>query len=289
MKNYEGVWTDEQYRKLRMSEFFALHISHPYYTERGRVNSDYRSEKEVYYTKEFGPGKEWAVFNLNSIFTNFCNIERVYKRVDEQLFILAKGKPQSIYNSLLDKVKAERPPINDSPWELQHSFLSWSLIRNAEILESFTEYMATESNIRTTIDNTKTFEEYYRSLAAYKIKTYDKDDGEPYAIHFGHLSVLAAALRSMDEGEFNIIFIKSSESDSTTGSSFDIDRVMSNFKKGYTYKNMGIRIKLSALFQKLYEERPELKEKIKAAFVEDSYTYDTIKSTLEQFKSYNNL
>lgn len=289
LKNYEGEWGDKQFRKLNMAEFFALHISHPYYTERGRINSTYRSEKDVYYIKEFGSGKEWAVFNLNAIFTNLCNIKRAYKRVDERLFDLAESKGQSIYNSLFDKVKAERPPVDDSYWELQHNFLSWSLIRNAEILENFSDYQSIVSDRRTSPNNTKTFEEYYRSIAAYKINTYDKEDGKPYTIHFGHLSVLAEALKGMDEDEFNLIFSKISESNPSTGTSFDIDKVMSNFKKGYNYKNMGIRIKLSSLFQKLYEERPELKEKIKDAFAEDSYTFNTIKSTLEQFKSDNNL
>lgn len=289
LANFEGEWTDELFRKLNMAEFFALHISHPYYTERGRVISAYRNEKDVYYTKEFSSGKEWAVFNLNSIFTNFCNIERAYKRVDERLFSLAESNSLSIYNKLRDKVKAERPPIDASPWELQHSFLSWSLIRNAEILEGFSEYMAYESDIRTSPDNTRTFEDYYRALAKYRIKTYDKDDGEPYTIQFELLSVLADALNGMDETEFNQVFSITSESESSTGTSIDIEKVMSNFKKGYNYKNMGIRIKLSTIFQKLYEEKPELKEKIKTAFAEDDYTYNTIKSTLEQFKADNNL
>lgn len=289
LSHYEGEWTNEQFRKLNMAEFFALHISHQYYTERGRVNLSYRSEKDVYYTKEFGLGKEWAVFNLNAIFTNFCNIERVYRRVDDKLYALAESHSQSIYNRLLDKVKNERPPIDTSDWELKHSFLSWSVIRNAEILEGFSEYMANESDRRTYPDNTKTFEAYYRALSGYRIKTYDKEDGNPYTIQFELLSVLADALNDMDETEFNQIFSKASESESSTGISIDIDKIMSNFKKGSIYKNTGIRIKLSSLFTKLYEERPELKEKIKAAFTEDSYTYNTIKSTLEQFKADNNL
>lgn len=289
LATYEGDWTSEQSRKLNMVEFFALHISYPYYTERGRVKSDYRSEKDLYYTKEFGPGKEWAVFNLNSIFTNFCNLERAYKRVDDRLFNLAQSKGQSIYNSLLEKVKTERPPIDDSPWELQHGFLSWSLIRNAEILENFSDYLSAVSNRRTSPNNTKTFEEYYRSLAAYKIKTYDKDDGEPYAIQFEHLSVLAEALKGMDETEFNLIFSKLSENESSTDDLIDIDNVMSDFNRQYTYAKLGVIRKLTKQLHGLYEERPDLKEKIKIAFAEEGYTYSTIKSTLEQFKSDNNL
>lgn len=289
LANFEDEWTDEQFRKLNMAEFFALHISHPYYTERGRVISAYRNEKDVYYTKEFSSGKEWAVFNLNSIFTNFCNIERTYKRVDDRLFTLAENKSQSIYNKLRDKVKAERPPIDDTPWELQHSFLSWSIIRNAEILEGFSEYMAYESDRRTSPDNTRTFEDYYRALARYRIKTYDRDDGEPYTIQFELLSVLADALNGMDEEKFNAIF--SSKSDASTDSldRMFIDSIMSSFVIGHRYTKMGVIRKISAKCQNLYEERPELRNLIRDAFSEESYTYNAIKVILEQIKADNNL
>lgn len=285
----EGEWTEEQNKMLQMVEFFSLHISHPYYNDRGRVNSYYRCEKDLYYTTGFGFGKKYAIFNLNSIFTNFCNIERTYNRVDSRLVGLVKNNENSVYNKALNKVLTERTPVDDTEWETRHSFLSWSIIRNAEILEDFSEYVSNVSNRRTVTENTKTFAEYYRALSEYSIKTYDKDDGNPYSIQFGLLSVFYDVLSDMDEEKFNAIFSFKSEVSTDSVDLMDIDRIMGNFVIGKVYSRMGVKRKISAKCQNLYEERPEFRNLIRDAFNAEEYTYDTIKSTLEQIKSDNNL
>lgn len=285
----EGEWTEEQNKLLQMVEFFVLHISHPYYNDRGRENSYYRCEKDLYYTTSFGSGKKLAIFNLNSIFTNFCNIERTYNRLDDRLGELAKNNAQSIYNKALNKVLTDRTPIDNSQWERRHSFLSWSIIRNAEILEDFSEYVSNVSNRRTVTENTKTFAEYYRALSEYSIKTYDKDDGNPYSIQFGLLSVLADALNGMDEEKFNAIFSSKSDMSSDTFDRMFIDSIMSSFVIGHSYTRMGVIRKISAKCQNLYEERPEIKGVIRTTFNREEYTYESIKSILEQIKADNNL
>ena len=245
----------EEYEKkeFRLIELFALLISRKNYNSSDR---DYRTRVDVVYASDFYINQDIVWFDVLSFFFNLQDVERCYNRIDQVFFDKAKGMDESLYNSLLKYCKENRPHTLDE----NHALLSYSSIRNMEIMNDFFNYMKLNVEKNRQTDNRKSLVQLFKHIEycktekiekGYFIKSYDEKNNEEkgsdknwYQIDFNFICEFIKVLEDDEiEKTFNEIFnsrIKNTDEEKKA-SSDDIVNLASQLvtlaKDGYEKKS----------------------------------------------------
>ena len=163
-------------KEFRLIEFFALFTLRRSYDliedDESRF-SDYRIKDDVVYASVFSSGQEYIWFDIMSVFSNLPNVKRCYNRIDEKLFDKAEKMEDSLYNLLIDYCKKNRTHTRNG----EHALLSYSSIRNMEILNDFFNYLKVNFGKRKyPADNRKSLMEFFKGVQGYVIKSYKESD-----------------------------------------------------------------------------------------------------------------
>lgn len=196
---------------IMLSEFFMLCISR-YIDTKDRKNQNsnflelgYRKTSSVRYADDL-KNRKYALFDLNSFMCNVVDIERCYNRFLEGNVFLEKIKNDEAKKSFYSKVKdltdkrtRERDGEKYEKADIGHKWLSWSSIRNAEILEDLIEYQKEISYSKAS--EFDIFSHYFMELSAYKRMTYDRTDNgkeDYYELGFSFVKVLSGIFNAKD-------------------------------------------------------------------------------------------
>lgn len=194
-----------------LSEFFMLCISR-YIDTKDRKNQDsnflelgYRKTASVRYAEDL-KSRKYALFDLNSFMCNIVDIERCYNRFLNGDAFLEKVKNDDAKKSFYAKVKdltdkrtRERDGEVYKAKDINHKWLSWASIRNAEILEDLIEYQKEISYSKAS--EFDIFSHYFMELSAYKRMTYDRTDNgkeDYYELGFSFVKVLSGIFNAKD-------------------------------------------------------------------------------------------
>lgn len=196
---------------IMLSEFFMLCISR-YIDTKDRKNQDsnflelgYRKTASVRYADDL-KSRKYALFDLNSFMCNIVDIERCYNRFLNGDAFLEKVKNDDAKKSFYAKVKdltdkrtRERDGEVYKAKDINHKWLSWASIRNAEILEDLIEYQKEISYSKAS--EFDIFSHYFMELSAYKRMTYDRTDNgkeDYYELGFSFVKVLSGIFNAKD-------------------------------------------------------------------------------------------
>ena len=196
---------------IMLSEFFMLCISR-YIDTKDRKNQDsnflelgYRKTASVRYAEDL-KSRKYALFDLNSFMCNIVDIERCYNRFLNGDAFLEKVKNDDAKKSFYAKVKdltdkrtRERDGEVYKAKDINHKWLSWASIRNAEILEDLIEYQKEISYSKAS--EFDIFSHYFMELSAYKRMTYDRTDNgkeDYYELGFSFVKVLSGIFNAKD-------------------------------------------------------------------------------------------
>lgn len=196
---------------IMLSEFFMLCISR-YIDTKDRKNQDsnflelgYRKTASVRYADDL-KSRKYALFDLNSFMCNIVDIERCYNRFLNGDAFLEKVKNDDAKKSFYAKVKdltdkrtRERDGEVYKAKDINHKWLSWASIRNAEILEDLIEYQKEISYSKAS--EFDIFSHYFMELSAYKRMTYDRTDNgkeDYYELEFSFVKVLSGIFNAKD-------------------------------------------------------------------------------------------
>ena len=196
---------------IMLAEFFMLCISR-YIDTKDRKNQDsnflelgYRKAASVRYADDL-KSRKYALFDLNSFMCNIVDIERCYNRFLNGDAFLEKVKnddaKKSFYakvKNLTDKRTRERDGVAYKAKDINHKWLSWASIRNAEILEDLIEYQKEISYSKAS--EFDIFSHYFMALSAYKRMTYDRTDNgkeDYYELEFSFVKVLSGIFNAKD-------------------------------------------------------------------------------------------
>lgn len=196
---------------IMLSEFFMLCISR-YIDTKDRKNQDsnflelgYRKTASVRYADDL-KSRKYALFDLNSFMCNIVDIERCYNRFLNGDAFLEKVKNDDAKKSFYAKVKdltdkrtRERGGEVYKAKDINHKWLSWASIRNAEILEDLIEYQKEISYSKAS--EFDIFSHYFMELSAYKRMTYDRTDNgkeDYYELEFSFVKVLSGIFNAKD-------------------------------------------------------------------------------------------
>lgn len=196
---------------IMLSEFFMLCISR-YIDTKDRKNQDsnflelgYRKTASVRYAEDL-KSRKYALFDLNSFMCNIVDIERCYNRFLNGDAFLEKVKNDDAKKSFYAKVKdltdkrtRERDGEVYKAKDINHKWLSWASIRNAEILEDLIEYQKDISYSKAS--EFDIFSHYFMELSAYKRMTYDRTDNgkeDYYELGFSFVKVLSGIFNAKD-------------------------------------------------------------------------------------------
>lgn len=196
---------------IMLSEFFMLCISR-YIDTKDRKNQDsnflelgYRKTASVRYADDL-KSRKYALFDLNSFMCNIVDIERCYNRFLNGDALLEKVKNDDAKKSFYAKVKdltdkrtRERDGEVYKAKDINHKWLSWASIRNAEILEDLIEYQKEISYSKAS--EFDIFSHYFMELSAYKRMTYDRTDNgkeDFYELGFSFVKVLSGIFNAKD-------------------------------------------------------------------------------------------
>lgn len=196
---------------IMLSEFFMLCISR-YIDTKDRKNQDsnflelgYRKTASVRYAEDL-KSRKYALFDLNSFMCNIVDIERCYNRFLNGDAFLEKVKNDDAKKSFYAKVKdltdkrtRERDGEVYKAKDINHKWLLWASIRNAEILEDLIEYQKEISYSKAS--EFDIFSHYFMELSAYKRMTYDRTDNgkeDYYELGFSFVKVLSGIFNAKD-------------------------------------------------------------------------------------------
>lgn len=196
---------------IMLAEFFMLCISR-YIDTKDRKNQDsnflelgYRKAASVRYADDL-KSRKYALFDLNSFMCNIVDIERCYNRFLNGDAFLEKVKNDDAKKSFYAKVKdltdkrtRERDGEVYKAKDINHKWLSWASIRNAEILEDLIEYQKEISYSKAS--EFDIFSRYFMALSAYKRMTYDRTDNgkeDYYELEFSFVKVLSGIFNAKD-------------------------------------------------------------------------------------------
>lgn len=196
---------------IMLSKFFMLCISR-YIDTKDRKNQDsnflelgYRKTASVRYADDL-KSRKYALFDLNSFMCNIVDIERCYNRFLNGDAFLEKVKNDDAKKSFYAKVKdltdkrtRERGGEVYKAKDINHKWLSWASIRNAEILEDLIEYQKEISYSKAS--EFDIFSHYFMELSAYKRMTYDRTDNgkeDYYELGFSFVKVLSGIFNAKD-------------------------------------------------------------------------------------------
>jgi len=196
LENLSSV-TDTTKRKLyiQIAEFFALTASRRQNGKRKDIMLGYRSLSDVYYATDLSQ-VQYAVFDLSSFFFNVVALEKAYRRMFPGLYDIAKEEPNSLLKQFVNATNDKyHEPEDDTRW------LSWTCIRNFEILEDFTSYIKHNTNSSSQVkDDLELFRRFFTKVGKYSIKTYDKTGNqEPYAIEFSYAQYISAMFQEISK------------------------------------------------------------------------------------------
>lgn len=178
---------------LHTLEILALFISRRDYkkVKERDTGANYRASKTVVYKEAFKNMRN-VLFDVCSIFYNITDIRNAYQRINPMLYDWAVENESSILNKFKSLAIDEREANAQDAKDIEHKLLSWECIRNAEILQDFTEYLC--NNTSQGSDWMVNFRDYLSRVKSYDIKTYDKDKGNPYVISFNYVKAVIDAL-----------------------------------------------------------------------------------------------
>lgn len=167
--------SEEEIKNFRLCELFALLTLRQHYKrgEKNTINSsDYRANKDIVYATKFNADQDFVWFDVMAFFTNLPNVKRCYNRIDERLFAKAEGNKNSLYNSLLAYCKENRGHARNGE---VHPLLSYSSIRNIEILNDLYNYISESYSINENLqDDRKCLIDFFKMINKYFIKSYDE-------------------------------------------------------------------------------------------------------------------
>lgn len=196
---------------IMLAEFFMLCISRFIDTkDRKNKASDflelgYRKTTSVRYADDL-KSRKYALFDLNSFMCNIVDIERCYNRFFNGEVFLKKVQNDDAKKSFYSKIKdltdrriRERDGDEYNTKDINHKWLSWASIRNAEILEDLIEYQKEISYSKAS--EFDIFSHYFMELSAYKRMTYDRTDNgqeDYYELEFSFVKVLSGIFNAKD-------------------------------------------------------------------------------------------
>ena len=205
---------------------------------RRSIRTDYRSERGFPHLENIVGGK--IIFDLGCLFFNVHRIDECYKRFSQLTLVDKEGKKKervgaqfiknlmesqyfskTLYGRFLATTIKERGlkkrTVKKSDKELHSKWLSFSTIRNAEILSDFiTE--TRERDYPLDMNAASILAAYFDNASQYYIYSYDRpDEGKaPYKITFSYLKDMANVLRSNKAAkEFLRAFGEETEDDSS--------------------------------------------------------------------------
>lgn len=203
-----------------------------------RVQTNYRSERGFPHLENIIGGR--LVFDLGCLFFNVHRIDECYKRFSHLVQTDKEGKKkervgaqfiknlmdsqhfgETLYGRFLSTTIKERGlkkrKVKKSDKELLSKWLSFSTIRNAEILSDFiTE--TREKDFPLDMNAASILAAYFENASQYYIYSYDRpDEGKaPYKITFSYLKDMADVLKSNKAAkEFQRVFGEETEDDSS--------------------------------------------------------------------------
>lgn len=195
---------------LQIVEFFALTISRKYESKNVGSNLIYRQSKEIFYNSDLGNLRTNANFDIASIFYNITRLENSYNRIDSRLFNFAKNNENSIYNKIINKcVKYKnwyKDRYENDDDRLKYGILSWSIIRNIEILNSLLSEIEHDKYKGNNAGSgyAKKIENFFKRVCEFTVESYDKGDGVPYKIDFEFYEIFQKLMKDIPD-EKNIL------------------------------------------------------------------------------------
>lgn len=189
------IHKDEIKAKVQLCEFFMLCCIRDINKRHSSNNLDYydpfyRQSDTVYYNGDYS-GKDWIFFDLGAFFFNITRMDDCYNRYKESgkslCQLCQKDKDDiSLYSYFLKNALEYRKDY-DNP----HAWQSWASIRNAEILSDLNQHLHAKCRLSES-GNQKHLGKFFRELANYQIKTYDRDKkGTKLNINFEFASIIA--------------------------------------------------------------------------------------------------
>lgn len=178
---------------LQVLEILALFVARRDYkkVKERDTGANFRTSKTVVYKEAFNNVKN-VLFDVCSIFYNITDIKNAYQRINPKLYDWAVENGSSILNKFKSLAIDEREADAQDEKDIEHKLLSWECIRNAEVLQDFTEYLC--NNTSQGSGWMANFRDYLTRVKSYGIKTYDKDKGNPYVISFNYVKAVIDAL-----------------------------------------------------------------------------------------------
>jgi hypothetical protein len=238
---------------LRLVEFFALTTSRRYdsqdVNEKDNADKLYRSKREIYYSESLK--QQNIFFDISSVLFNVLDIERAYNRFDPTLLDIAKNDEKSIYKRLTIEVSKRYKVKLESCDEINNRLLSWTSIRNIEILEAFTDHLIINKP-KGSGDDKSIVKEFFKNMSSFKIQSYDMDSNKKHHdIDFSYVGILEEVLDETNSDVFNLIFSQLIEKKERKKSELNIN--LSLKAKG-TYDKNTIWLKLSNKNEKANED-----------------------------------
>lgn len=209
--------SEEEIKIFRLCELFALLTLRRRYKrdrrdEKNKINSsDYRANIDIVYASKFNTDQDFVWFDVMAFFSNLPNVKRCYNRIDERLFAKAEENKNSLYNRLLAYCKSNRGHAQN--YEV-HPLLSYSSIRNIEILNDLYNYISESYSINGNLQGDReSLIDFFKMINEYCIKSYDEksqketDKKEWYDIDYRFVTVFINVLEDDDtKGLFDTIF-----------------------------------------------------------------------------------
>lgn len=203
-----------------------------------RVRTNYRAERGFPHLENIVSGR--LVFDLGCLFFNVHRIDECYKRFSHLVLTDKEGKKkervgaqfiknlmdsqhfsETLYGRFLTTTIKERGlkkrTVKKNDKELHAKWLSFSTIRNAEILSDFISETR-EKEFPLDMNAASILAAYFENASQYYIYSYDRpDEGEaPYKITFSYLKDMANVLKSNKAAkEFQRVFGEETEDDSS--------------------------------------------------------------------------
>lgn len=202
-----------------------------------RMHANYRSERGFPHLEDIVSGR--IVFDLGCLYFNVHRIDECYKRFNKLVLTDKEGKKKERVGALFIKNLMDNQHFSDTLYgrflaitikerglkkrsvkkndkELHAKWLSFSTIRNAEILSDFISETR-EKEYPLDMNAASILAAYFENASQYYIYSYDRpDEGEaPYKITFSYLRDMANVLKSNKAGkEFQRVFGEEAEDDS---------------------------------------------------------------------------
>lgn len=213
-------WEDISAEKLNLAEFFIISTSRPIDTKNGTntttfVESSYRRRSEPFYATNLTSTMTRACFDANAFLFNLPRLKSCFERFPRggELFEKIDSESQvENLKSIWAKLKLATIRRNKSEEALTNfkydRWLSWTSIRNAEILQQLLNILTFKKNeTRQNAINKDVLADYYRRIANYSLNNYDKDaEGQYFGIDYSFVNVIADALEHSDNEIFDAIY-----------------------------------------------------------------------------------